>query len=97
MRSAACLAGNSSSGIREGAYIGTPVVNIGTRQVGRERGPNVIDVPYHKDAIVDAIVTQVRHGRYKTSDTYGDGKAGERIAEIFAGLGDVDVQKRITY
>jgi UDP-hydrolysing UDP-N-acetyl-D-glucosamine 2-epimerase len=97
MRNAACLVGNSSSGIREGAYIGTPVVNIGTRQVGRERGPNVIDVPYDKDAIVDAIFTQLKHGRYHTADTYGDGQAGGRIADIFGKLGNVDVQKRITY
>ena len=41
----AVLVGNSSSAIREGAFIGTPAVNIGTRQTGRQRGPNVIDVP----------------------------------------------------
>jgi UDP-hydrolysing UDP-N-acetyl-D-glucosamine 2-epimerase len=97
MRNAACLVGNSSSGIREGAYIGTPVVNIGTRQIGRERGPNVVDVAYDRDAIVEAISAQVRHGRYRTADTYGDGKAGERIAGTLASLGKVNVQKRITY
>jgi UDP-hydrolysing UDP-N-acetyl-D-glucosamine 2-epimerase len=41
---AACLVGNSSSGIREGAYLGVPTVNIGSRQQRRERGGNVIDV-----------------------------------------------------
>ncbi len=44
MNKTACLVGNSSSGIREGAFIGTPVVNIGSRQDMRERGSNVIDV-----------------------------------------------------
>ena len=39
------LVGNSSSAIREGAFIGTPAVNIGTRQTGRRARPNVIDVP----------------------------------------------------
>src|SRR3990167_9276545 len=43
---AGCLVGNSSAGIRECSYLGVPVVNIGTRQQGRERGPNVVDVPY---------------------------------------------------
>ena len=38
MQKTRCLIGNSSSGIREGAYIGTPVVNLGTRQNDRERG-----------------------------------------------------------
>jgi UDP-hydrolysing UDP-N-acetyl-D-glucosamine 2-epimerase len=97
MRSTACLLGNSSSGIREGAYIGTPAVNIGTRQAGRERGPNVIDVPHEEDVIADAVAAQLKHGRYETADTYGDGKAGGRMADILAGLGPVEVQKRITY
>ena len=44
LKNAACLLGNSSSGIRESAFLGTPSVNIGSRQHGRERGRNVIDV-----------------------------------------------------
>ena len=43
MQKCSCLVGNSSSGIREGAFLGTPVVNIGSRQDKRERGKNVID------------------------------------------------------
>ena len=57
MARTACLVGNSSSGIREGAYIGTPVVNIGTRQAGRERGHNVVDAPHHAAAILGAIAS----------------------------------------
>jgi UDP-hydrolysing UDP-N-acetyl-D-glucosamine 2-epimerase len=97
MNRTACLIGNSSSGIREGAYIGTPVVNIGSRQAGRERGPNVIDVDHNETAIFDAIAMQVSHSRYEVADTYGDGQAGERIAATLAGLSKIDVQKRITY
>ena len=37
MQKCGCLIGNSSSGIREGAFLGTPVVNIGSRQDTRER------------------------------------------------------------
>src|SRR5262249_46189163 len=97
MATTACLVGNSSSGIREGAYIGTPVVNVGSRQVGRERGPNVIDVEHDESAIADAIGAQLKHGRYDMADTYGDGKAGGRMADILSGLGPIEVQKRITY
>jgi UDP-hydrolysing UDP-N-acetyl-D-glucosamine 2-epimerase len=97
MRRAACLIGNSSSGIREGAYIGTPVVNIGSRQARRERGPNVVDVGYDEAAIRDAVADQVRRGRYPMADTYGDGRAGVRIADILAKLGDIEIQKSITY
>lgn len=97
MARAACLVGNSSSGIREGAYIGTPVVNIGSRQDSRERASNVIDVDHNPGAIADAIADQRNHGRYAMQDIYGDGKAGLRIADILAGLGPVTIQKTITY
>jgi len=96
MKRTACLVGNSSSGIREGAFIGTPVVNIGSRQDMRERGCNVTQVPHDRDAIVAAIRKQVEHGPYKSEPIYGDGKAGERIAQVLATT-QVDVQKRITY
>ncbi len=96
MRRTACLIGNSSSGVREGAYIGTPVINVGTRQHGRDRGSNVIDVASDKDAIKRAIAKQIAHGRYAMEPIYGDGCAGERIANILA-KESVDVQKCITY
>ena len=96
MRKTACLVGNSSSGIREGAFIGTPVVNIGTRQNARDRGSNVMDVPYGRDEIKAAIARQVGHGPYATEPIYGDGRAGQRIADILS-TEMVDVQKCITY
>lgn len=97
MKRTECLIGNSSSGIREGAFIGTPVVNIGSRQTARERGSNVKDVGSNAADIADALAAQISHGRYPMQDIYGDGKAGERIAETLAGLGAIEVQKRITY
>jgi UDP-N-acetylglucosamine 2-epimerase len=96
MRRAACLVGNSSSGIREGAFIGTPVVNIGSRQAGRQRGHNVVDVAPDRDAVRAAVAHQVDHGRYPTDPIYGDGRAGDRIAATLV-TEKVDVQKRITY
>jgi UDP-hydrolysing UDP-N-acetyl-D-glucosamine 2-epimerase len=96
MARTACLVGNSSSGIREGAYIGTPVVNVGSRQAGRERGHNVVDAPHQRAAITTAIRFQVEHGRYDVDPIYGDGQSGSRIAEILA-TASVPVQKQITY
>lgn len=96
MSKTACLIGNSSSAIRDGAYIGTPAVNIGSRQDGRQRGKNVIDVHYSSDAIMDAVSRQLDHGRYKSEPIYGDGHAGERIADVLATC-DWQIQKRITY
>jgi len=97
MKRTCCLIGNSSSGIREGAFMGTPVVNIGNRQNGRERGKNVIDVKPVKNKILDGITFQLKNGRYEKDDIYGDGKAGVHIADILAKLGPIDIQKRITY
>ena len=94
MKSAACIVGNSSSSIREGAFLGTPAVNIGSRQRGRERGPNVIDVPHDRDAIADAVRRQVAHGPYAPAHIYGDGTAGGRIADVLART-PLHVQKRI--
>lgn len=96
MRQTACLIGNSSSGIREGAFIGTPVVNIGSRQQARDRGANVIDVAHDREQIRDAISRQLAHGRYVSEPIYGDGQAGVRIADILA-REQVSVQKTICY
>ncbi|MFQ5943779.1 MAG: UDP-N-acetylglucosamine 2-epimerase [Anaerolineales bacterium] len=93
---ASCLVGNSSSAIREGAFIGTPAVNIGSRQDMRQRGKNVKDVPHDRKAIADAIREQARHGPYPSEAIYGDGHAGERIAEILAHC-RINRQKRMTY
>jgi len=92
----ACLIGNSSSGLREGAWLGTPVVSIGTRQQGREHADNVTTVPYDAAAIGAAIRAQLRHGRYPRSLMFGDGRAGERIAGHLAGA-EFRIQKRLHY
>jgi UDP-hydrolysing UDP-N-acetyl-D-glucosamine 2-epimerase len=91
-----CLVGNSSSGIREGAFLGTPVVNIGTRQDGRDRGCNILDVPYDRQRIIQAIHRQMANGRYPSDDLYGNGKAGHKISEILATV-DLKIQKTIAY
>jgi UDP-N-acetylglucosamine 2-epimerase len=79
-----CLVGNSSVGIRESTFLGVPVVNIGSRQSGRERGPNVIDVPHDTILIREAIERQFRHGRFPRCTIYGSGDAGRKIADLSA-------------
>ena len=96
MAKTAALVGNSSSAIREGAFIGTPAVNIGPRQEGRDRGSNVVDTDYDKAEIAAAIRGQVEHGRYESEPIYGDGHAGERIADVLA-TKPLSIHKRITY
>jgi UDP-hydrolysing UDP-N-acetyl-D-glucosamine 2-epimerase len=90
------LVGNSSVGIRESSYLGVPVVNIGTRQAGRERGSNVIDVPYDRQEIAGAIRHHLGNGTYPKDSIYGDGKAGERIADLLSKV-PLTIEKRLTY
>jgi UDP-hydrolysing UDP-N-acetyl-D-glucosamine 2-epimerase len=94
--SSKCLIGNSSVGIRECSYLGVPVVNIGTRQTGRERGANVVDVGYDRAEILSAIRQQTSNGRYHADTLYGGGKAGERIAQVLA-KAPLEIEKRLTY
>ena len=96
MRKTACIVGNSSSAIREGSFIGTPAVNVGPRQEGRQRGPNVVDVSYERRAIADAVRAQLEHGPHPGVPIYGDGRAGARIADVLA-RNDVSIGKRIAY
>lgn len=91
-----CLIGNSSVGIRECSFLGVPVVNIGTRQGGRECGRNVIDVNYDKNEIISAIRQQIQNGRYNLDRLYGDGAAGKRISDLLATT-PLEIEKRITY
>jgi UDP-hydrolysing UDP-N-acetyl-D-glucosamine 2-epimerase len=92
----ACLVGNSSSGIREGSFLGVPAVDIGTRQAHRERAANCINVSYNHKEIEEAIRRQIENGRYPSDTTYGDGTAGEKIAAILADV-NINIQKRLMY
>jgi UDP-hydrolysing UDP-N-acetyl-D-glucosamine 2-epimerase len=91
-----CLVGNSSVGIRECAYMGVPVVNIGSRQNKRERGNNVKDVKYDRIKIKEAIEAWINKGSVKKSDIYGNGHAGNRISELLATV-PLKFHKTITY
>jgi UDP-hydrolysing UDP-N-acetyl-D-glucosamine 2-epimerase len=91
-----CLIGNSSVGIRECAFLGVPVVNIGSRQAGRERGRNVIDVDHDRNAILSAAQSQVRHGRHQSDPIYGDGTAGKRIADVLCSC-NLPIEKKLSY
>ena len=86
------LLGNSSSGIMEAASFDLPCVNVGRRQQGRLKAPNVIDCPAEKDAILIAVKKAMsagfRHRIKGLVNPYGDGTASERIAEIVQNLPD---------
>jgi UDP-N-acetylglucosamine 2-epimerase len=93
---ATAIVGNSSVAIRECSYLGVPAVNIGSRQLGRERGQNVIDVDHDRKEISDAVQTHIRRGKPTRDLLYGDGKAGGRIADCLSKV-ELKIEKRLTY
>ena len=104
MKMAAVMVGNSSSGIIEAPSFGLPVINIGSRQEGRERAENVIDVDYDKEQIKTAIKKALDDENFKEKvknckSPYGDGKAGVMIADILSRIKTDKklLQKRLNY
>lgn len=89
LRGAQCLVGNSSAGIKESSYLGIPVVNVGTRQHNRLKGPNVCDAGYEKKDIASAIKSQLAHGPYRASNLYFKPDTSKKIVEI---LGKIPLQ-----
>jgi UDP-hydrolysing UDP-N-acetyl-D-glucosamine 2-epimerase len=82
----ACIVGNSSVAIRECSFMGVPAVNIGSRQNGRERGRNVMDVDCNTEQITEAINKQLLNGKSPGENIYGEGRAGEKIADLLANI-----------
>jgi len=85
------IVGNSSSGLIETPYFGTPVVNLGDRQLGRERGCNVIDAPFERKAIEGAmdkaLGDKAFHRRVlRLKRSVKRQNASRRIVRILAGL-----------
>jgi UDP-hydrolysing UDP-N-acetyl-D-glucosamine 2-epimerase len=90
------VVGNSSVAIRECSFLGVPAVNVGTRQAGREQGRNVLDVDYDRDRIRAAIEAQLTRPRTAPDHLYGDGRSGERIADLIATL-PLKTEKKLAY
>ena len=95
--------GNSSSGIKETPALGCPAVNIGSRQQGRLRATNVLDVDYDRDGILKAIRKALFDESFRAQcksclNPYGVGDAGKKIAQALAEieLGPKLIQKKIT-
>ena len=90
LRHADVMIGNSSSGLIEAPSFGLPVVNVGSRQRGRLRGANVIDVePSREDILrgIEAAQAPVFRARARAApNPYGDGHAAPRIIDVLCGV-----------
>lgn len=105
MNVASVMVGNSSSGLIEAPCFRLPAVNVGTRQRGRQRGNNVIDVPAERTAIhaeiQRALASEFRqHLRANCENPYlGDGQVSKRIVQILKTI-SIDeelLKKQIAY
>ena len=95
LRHADLMIGNSSSGLIEAPSFGLPVVNVGSRQRGRLRGANVIDVEPSREDILRGIegaqALPFRVRARAAANPYGDGHAAPRIVEILRSV-PIDVR-----
>ncbi len=96
LKNAACIVGNSSAGIKESSFLGTPAVNIGTRQQGRLKDKNVIDVSHDSEEIKEAILKQIKNGNYNQSELYFKPDTSKQIANTLA-ESKIKVQKMLNY
>lgn len=96
LKNSKALVGNSSAGLRECAYLGVPVVNIGNRQHRRCRADNVTDVAYNEQEILEATKQAISREHHRASELYGNGDAGKKIAEVLATV-ELTFSKYITY
>jgi UDP-N-acetylglucosamine 2-epimerase len=84
LNGAAALVGNSSSGVIEAPMLGIPAINVGSRQRGRTRGDNIIDVPASEELIAVAIATATAPGfraQLSGASPYGSGEAARQIID----------------
>ncbi|MFN4762830.1 UDP-N-acetylglucosamine 2-epimerase [Gillisia sp. Q332] len=96
LNSSKALIGNSSAGLRECAYLGLPVINIGNRQFRRSRAGNVTDVAYNQAEIEQAVKNAIATEKFESSTIYGNGDAGVKIAGILATV-NLTYSKTISY
>ena len=92
IKNSKCLIGNSSSGIREASYLKVPSVNIGSRQIMRDRGDNVIDSNVKMNEIYNSIKRQMKKKINKNCFLYGKGDSADQIIKILKSI-DLNTKK----
>ena len=93
------LVGNSSSGLIEASYFGTPVVNIGVRQQGREKGKNVFDAKSESVISIKRTISHALKKNTRPSHLYGIGNTSQKIVRYLEKipLNERLIQKQIAY
>lgn len=96
LRGSIGIVGNSSVALRECSFLGVPAIDIGSRQAGRDRGANVVNVGYGRIEILRALEECTQRGHLPSDHLYGGGQAGERIADCLA-TASFGTNKKLTY
>ena len=92
-----CLIGNSSSGVREGCFIGVKNICIGSRQSGREIGKNTFMIKNNEKTLISLLNKILKSKTKKIKDyRYGDGYAAERIVKILKNI-NFKYEKKLKY
>ncbi|MDD2731845.1 MAG: UDP-N-acetylglucosamine 2-epimerase [Candidatus Pacebacteria bacterium] len=86
LKVSSALIGNSSSGVIEAPCFGLGVVNIGTRQKGREKASNIIESDYDKKQIKEAIEKAVKHKFKEIKNPYYKEGTAKKISELLSGI-----------
>jgi UDP-N-acetylglucosamine 2-epimerase (hydrolysing) len=96
MRSASCIVGNSSLGVREAPFLGVPSLDVGTRQDSRAEWPSITHVAATDRAAVRDFLDRNWGERYPASDAFGSGTAADQFVNVIgdAGFWDRPAQKR---
>jgi UDP-N-acetylglucosamine 2-epimerase (hydrolysing) len=81
LKSANCIIGNSSAGVREAPFLGVPAVNLGTRQANRAESPLVINADFAPSSIEQGfqaalVMPKASHAQF------GNGGSAEKFMEI---------------
>lgn len=97
LKNASCIFGNSSSGIREASFLGTPCVNIGNRQLNRERCGNVIDCGHNSNDIYKSLIKQINNKSIKRSYNFGNGYAAKKIFKILNSIKEFEYLKKLHF
>ncbi len=85
LRHAAVIVGNSSMGIREAPYYGTPTVDVGSRQQGRSDNPHITHVAACRLDVERAVRRAVRRPRLRPTREWGEGNSHARFLEVLLG------------
>ena len=73
------------------------VVNIGSRQNGREKAKNVLNAKHNNYDIINKIKFQLKKAKYKSSSLYGKGNAGKKILNKILDYKIKNTQKNLNY